>query len=82
MYATHCLMVIHSCAKYGRTMSKDKKDVACTVQTWPSQKSYKFDLEVKGQCHIGIMNVCNISSHGDRLIGQLWQANVKANRRI
>ena len=80
MYETHRPMVIHSYAKYGRTMSKDKKDVACTVHTWQCPIPYKFDLEVKGQCHIGIMNVCNISPHGDTPIGQLWQANVKANR--
>ena len=30
------------------------------------QKPYKFDHEVKGQCHIRIMNVLNTLSHGDR----------------
>ena len=28
-------------------------------------KAYKFDLEVKGQCRIGIINVRHTSSHGD-----------------
>ena len=49
-----CPMVIQSCAKYGMEMSKDKK-------LWNKHevmsKLYKFDLEVKGQRHIGITNV-------------------------
>ena len=42
MYVTYHLMVIHSCAKYGMTLSRDKKTAART-------QSFKFDLEVKGQ---------------------------------
>ena len=35
-------------------------------------KISKFDLEIKGQCRIGIMNVRNTSSHGDRRMRQIW----------
>ena len=41
---------------------------------------YKFDLEVKVQGCIRIMNVLDTFSHGDRPMGQIWYANVKANR--
>ena len=43
-------------------------------------KPYKFDLKVKGQGHIRIMNVLDTSSLGDRPMCQIWYANVKANR--
>ena len=32
------------------------------------QQHYKFDLDVKAERRIGIMNVRNTSSHGDRPI--------------
>ena len=35
-------------------------------------KAYKFDLEVKGQHRIGIMNVRDTSSYGDTLMCQIW----------
>ena len=50
------------------------------LNTKPCHKPYKFDLEVKGQCRIRIMNVLDTSSHGDRAMCQIWYANVKANR--
>ena len=43
-------------------------------------KPIKFDLEVKGQGRIGIMNVRDTSSHGDRPMCKNRYANVKANR--
>ena len=43
-------------------------------------KAYKFDLEVKVQGRIRIMNVPDTSSRGDRPICQIWYDNVKANR--
>ena len=48
----------------------------------PCHKSYKFDLEVKGQHRIRIMNVLDTFSHGDRPMCQIWYryANIKANR--
>ena len=62
MNETHCLMVIHPCAKYGKPMSIQKKSF------WPDtktcQKPYKFDLKVKEQGHIWIMKVLDTSSHG------------------
>ena len=38
------------------------------TDTKSCQKPYKFDLDVKRQCRIGIMNVRDTSSHGDRPI--------------
>ena len=46
----------------------------------PCHKSYKFDLEVKGQGRIRIMNAFDTFSHDDRPMCQIWYANVKANR--
>ena len=40
-------------------MPKDKR--SCGPNTKPCHKPYKFDLEVKGQRRIGIMNVCDTS---------------------
>ena len=40
----------------------------------------KFDLEIKVQGRIRIMNVLDTFSHGDRPVYQIWYANVKANR--
>ena len=50
--------------KFGMFMSKSK--------------AYKFDQEVKGRHWIGNMNVRVTSSHGDRPVWQIWQANVKS----
>ena len=41
-------------------------------------KAYKFDLEVKGQHQIGNLNVHVTSSHGDRLLCQIWLAIAKS----
>ena len=51
-------MVIHSCPRYGISMSIDEK--SCGPYTKLCQKPYKFDLEVKGQHCLGIMNKRNI----------------------
>ena len=42
--------------------------------------TYKFVLEIKGQCRIGIMNVRDTSSHGDRRMCQIWLSNVKTKK--
>ena len=44
------------------------------------KKPFKFDLEVKGQRRICIINVRDTSSHGDRPICQIWQTNVKGKK--
>ena len=76
MHATHPLKVIDPCAKYGMPMSKQK----LSYDTNTCQIPYKFDLEVKSQHRIIIMNVLNTPSHGDRLMCQMWYDYVKANR--
>ena len=48
------------------------------TKSW--HKPYKFDVEVKGQGRIRIMNVLDTSSYGDRSMCQIWYANIKANR--
>ena len=48
------------------------------MNTKSCQKPYKFDLKVKGQHHIRIMNVLDTSSHCDRPMCQIWYANVKS----
>ena len=70
MYLTHPLMVIDPCDKYGMPVSKltevtghGHKDMI---------KAYKFDLEVKGQHRIGILNIHNTSSYGDTPMCQIW----------
>ena len=40
------------------------------------QKPYKFDLKVKVQGRIWIMNVRDISYYGDKPMWQIWWANV------
>ena len=54
MQATNPLMVIDPLANYGFPMSK-KTEV--TDRTRKPEKTYKFDLEVKGQGRIEIINV-------------------------
>ena len=44
------------------------------------QKLYKFDLTVKGQLRVGIMNVPDTFSHSDTLMYQIWYANVKPRK--
>ena len=41
------------------------------LNTKPCNKPYKFELEVKGQRHIGIMNVRNVLSYGDTPMCQI-----------
>ena len=41
------------------------------------QKPYKFDLKVKVQRRIWIMNVRDTSSHSDTPMCQIWLVNVK-----
>ena len=48
------------------------------LNTKPCHKPYTFDLKVKVQGRIRIMNVLDTSSHGDRPMCQLWYANVLA----
>ena len=57
-----------------------KGQKSLVLNTKQCHKPYKFDLEVKVQGFIRIMNVLDTSSHGDRPICQIWYANVKANR--
>ena len=68
MYLKHLLMVIHPCAKYGKPMSNKKNSYG--PDTKKCQKPYKFDLEVKVQGRIWIMNVRDTSYHGDTLTCQ------------
>ena len=67
MNVAHCPMLMHSCAKYGLTKSKDYKTVARACQ-----KPYKFDLEVTGQLCISIITVRDTFSHGDTPMSQIW----------
>ena len=41
---------------------------------------YKFDLKVKSQRRIGIMNVRDILPYGDTPMCQIWYANVKPKK--
>lgn len=63
-------IMIHTCAKHGKPMSKQKKSYGPDMKT--SQKSHKFDIEVIVQCRIGIMNVREPSSHGDTPMCRIW----------
>ena len=64
-------MEIDPCAKYDTPVS-------CKQKLWVGHekmsKPYKFDLEVKGQRRIGIVNVCDTSSHSDTPMSQIWYA--------
>ena len=70
MYMTHLLKVIHPCAKYGKPMSIQKKSYGLDMKA--CQKPHKFDLKVKVQGRIWIMNVRDTSSHGDTPKCQIW----------
>ena len=59
--------IIYANVKANRSYGMDTK--SC-------QTPYKFDLEVKGQCRIVIINVRDTLSY----VGQIWFANVKAKR--
>ena len=60
-----CLIAIRPCAKFGMHISKSKDDLA---QTQIRGDKYNFDIEVKGQGHTEVMNVCDTLSHGDTLV--------------
>ena len=70
IFPTHYHMVIHSCAKYGKPMSNQKKSYGLDMKT--CQKPYKFDFEVKVLGCIWIMNVGNTSFNGDTPMCQIW----------
>ena len=61
-YATNRFMVIDQCAKYDMLMSKHQK------LRDAYEYASKFDFEVKGQRHIGIMNIRDTLSYGDTSI--------------
>ena len=63
-------MVIDPCANYGMPISKLTEVIQVRHEDMP--KAYKLDLEVKGQHRIQNMNVCVVSSHGDRPMCQIY----------
>ena len=63
-------MVMHSCAKYDIYGMTVKVQKSCDLNT-AMLKPYKFDLEVKGQHHIRIINVGTSLSYGDRPMCQI-----------
>ena len=63
IYATHSFIGIHACKKYGKPMSNKKYSYGLGRKTY--QNLCKFDLEVKGQHRIWIMNIRNRFSYGD-----------------
>ena len=69
MYATHRTIVIHSCAKQYDYVKGQKR---CGPNTEACHKTYRFDLEVKGQRQIRIMNVRDTFSYGERPMCQIW----------
>ena len=79
-------MNVHDTSYHCETLTcKTEYDYVKGQKSWgrntkPCHKPYKFDLEVKRQCLIRIMNLRDISSQGDRPICQICYANVKANR--
>ena len=44
------------------------------------QKAYKFDLKVKGQHRMGIMNVHDTLSYSETPMCQIWYANVNPKK--
>ena len=59
--------MIHTCVKYGMTMSEDKR---LWSEHEAMSKTY-FDLDVIGQGRIGIMNVRDTLSYGDTPMRQI-----------
>ena len=78
MYATHPTMVIHSRAKQRLTYVKGEKSWG--PNTNPCHKPNTFDLKVKIQGWIRIINVLDTFSYSDRPMWQIWYANIRANR--
>ena len=70
MYATHPLMMIDACFKYGKAMSNQKTDIGRTQKH--VKKPFKFDLEIKGQRCIGIINLSNTLSRCGTTMCQMW----------
>ena len=68
MYTTCCLMVMYPCAKFVMPMSKSKDYLAKTQFQF---ENINFDIEVKNQGYIEVMNICNTSSHGDTIMCQI-----------
>ena len=77
MYLTHPLMVIDLCAKYGMPMSIFTE---VTGRTWGHDKAYNFDLDVKGQYRIRIINIHDTSYYGDTPMYQILYANVNPKK--
>ena len=69
MYVSHLVMLITPYAKYGKPMS-NQKIVMGRTKTY--QKPYKFDLEIKVQGRIWIINVRDTSSYCDTPMCQIW----------
>ena len=44
--------------------------------------SKQTELEVKGQCRIGIMKIHDTLSHGDKPMCQIWYNNVKVKKTV
>ena len=80
MYATHRLMVIHPCAKYGMPMSKDKNVTGWIWSHVNNTINLTWRSNVKGQGHTQIFTVCNTSPHGVTPMCQIWYANVKEQK--
>ena len=74
----------HKCTRHivpwWYTHVPNKVWLCLVLNTQQCHKPYNFDLKVKVQGCIRIMNVLDTSSHGDRPICQIWYTNVKANR--
>ena len=70
-------MVIDLCAKYGMPMSNLTE---VTGRTWRQYKAYNFDLDVKGQYRIRIMNIRDTSYYGDTPMYQILYANVNPKK--
>ena len=62
-------MEIHPSSKYGKPISNSPESYGPDMKT--CQKPYKFDLEVKVQGRILIMNVHDTSSYGDTPMCQI-----------
>ena len=78
MYSTHRLIVIHPVANMGKPIPTQKNSNGPATKT--CQKPYKFDLKVKVQGCIWIMNVRDTLSHGNTPMSQIWLANVKPKK--
>ena len=76
------LYVLHNFCQtwYSLTLMTVKGQKRWGLNTIACHKPYKFDLVVKGQGRIRIMNVLDISSHDDWPMCQIWYADVKTNR--